>query len=454
LLQIQFADKKYFDKSLLICTEYPGQFMTQEAPAHKAGTTKAGATSLIFVSAYVCQGISQHFCLIAQPLNNFLRTALRMDAASVAFYVSLLMVPWVIKPIYGLVSDTWQFALPGRNRLRFLVTAHWVAGLAYLILATVLCCLREPLPESIVFLVIALIALAGVFIAFATVVFVAMTVDVEEQGESPRLYFGQQALAYSVANIGAVAAGGALCARLSASRALSIGLLIAAAVLFMVPLILLRASGRDDRAPSARAQFAGAVPWGKLQKLADSPAFFITLLFLILWNLSPSLGVSLYFFECEKLKFSQEQIGILTACTSTGTLAGAFAFRYWLARFFDGGRSTYALVALGVLSNLSYIFLISPETGMVIEFFRGFATFVATLAIYGLAADVSPPGLTATAMAIQIAIFNLASEGSIALGGFLYARLFGKELLPLIVVSSVTTLLTAFLVPYLARKRL
>jgi MFS family permease len=448
--------------------------MTIEAIAQARSNGKSDALTLVFVCAYVCQGICQHFCLIAQPLNNFLRTALGLDAASVGYYVSLLMVPWVIKPIYGLVSDSWSFARPGPNRLRFLLCAHIVAGLAYAMLACALFGINYSPSPAIAYVVIASIALGGVFIAFTTVVLVAMTVDLEEQGKSPRLYFGQQAMAYSIANIAAVAAGGALCAHLPAGRALSAGLAIAAAFLLLMPLILLRGLSRSQPAPHAVEQAveqaaeqaarkaAGEVAGEatgigtieRFKKLARNPAFFVTLLFLTLWNLSPSLGVSLYFFECEKLKFTQAQIGMLAACTSTGTVAGAFAFRYWLVRFFKGGRSTYALVALGVLSNLSYFFLSSVESGMAIEFFRGFATFVATLAIYGLAADVSPPGLTATAMAIQIAVSNLALEGSIALGGFLYARIFGKELLPLIVVSSVTTLLTAFLVPYLGRKRL
>ncbi len=409
---------------------------------------------LVFACAYVGQGISQHFCLIAQPLNNFFRSSLHMDPAGAAFCISLLMIPWVIKPIYGLVSDKWRFARPGQNRLRFLVMAHVLAGLSYLWLAACLFCLGQAMPPSVVFVVVALVALAGICIAFATVVFVAMTVDTEESGASPRIYFGQQALSYSLANIGAVACGGALCAHLAAPQALAWGVTIAALILFLLPLVFVRYLGREKSGAERLAPQDGLSLPARLKALTRSRAFLATLLFLTLWNLSPSLGVSLYYFECDKLRFTQGQIGMLAACTSSCTLVGAIVFRCWLAKFFHGGRSTYALVALGAVSNLSYVLLSSPESGMVIEFFRGFATFVATLAIYGLAADVSPRGLTATAMAVQIAVFNLASEGSIALGGYLYGRVFGKELLPLIVVSSVTTLLTAFLVPFLGRKRL
>jgi MFS family permease len=441
--------------------------MAIELSPQAGAAPRRGSLGLIFVSAYACQGISQHFCLIAQPLNNFLKMGLHLDAASSALYISILMFPWVIKPIYGMVSDHWKFGQDGRLRLHFLVWVHLVAGLAYAALAIGLFCLRGPVPFWSVYPTIALVVLAGVGIAFATVVFVSMTVETSEQGGSPRLYFGQQALAYSIANIAAVSVGGFLCARLSAIAALATSLIIASGCLFLLLPIFVRfldTTVKSVSAPEAESETDSECrtdseikPDGrnlieKIKALAVNRPFLVTLLFLTLWNLSPSLGVSLYFYECDKLKFSQQTIGYLTACTSTGTLAGAFVFRYWLAKFFaGGGRSTYLIVALGVVSNLSYLALSSPQSGIVIELFRGFVFFIATLAIYGLAADVSPRGLTATSMAIQIAVLNLATEGSIALGGFLYGRVFGKELLPLIVVSSLTTLLTAFLVPYLAQ---
>jgi MFS family permease len=409
---------------------------------------------VIFVSAYVCQGIAQHFCLIAQPLNNFLKRGLHFDAANSALCVSVLMIPWVIKPIYGMVADSWGFSQPGRARLRFLISVHLLAGLAYFALACSLFCLRDQVPDWFVFPAIALVAIAGTGIAFATVIFVAMTVDRSQLKESPRQYFGQQAVAYSVANIAAVSVAGLLCAHLSAPHALAWGLTVSATTLLLLPLVFVRYLDRGAGSSAVAVEKNSLDLWPRVKALARNRSFLLTMLFLTLWNLSPSLGVSLYFFECDKLKFSQQEIGMLTACTSTGSLLGAFIFRHWLARYFEQGRSTYLIVALGVASNLSYLLLSTLWSGVAIEFFHGFVFFVATLAIYGLAADVSPRGLTATSMAIQIAVSNLAMEGSIALGGFLYGRVFGKELLPLIVVSSLTTLLTAFLVPHLARKRL
>ena len=161
-----------------------------------------------------------------------------------------------------------------------------------------------------------------------------------------------------------------------------------------------------------------------LKSLARERTYLITLVFLALWNLSPSLGVSLYYYEQDVLKFSQGWIGTLGAVTSAGTLVGSIIFRYFLADFFARPRSTYILIAMGSLSSAAYFFLHSPESGLPIEFLRGIIFMVTTLAIYGLAADVSPKGVTATAMAVQIAVLNLAMEGSIVIGGQLYHNIF------------------------------
>jgi len=413
--------------------------------------------SLIFVCGYLCQGVVQHFCLISQPLNNYLKAALHLDAAQVSLCVSCLMLPWVIKPIYGMVADQRQFTKAGSKRKRFLIKLHLLAAAAYAILALILFTYGGAYQFWTVAPVLTLICLAGVCIAFATVIFVAMTVEQSHQSESSgsRSYFGEQALAYSVANMAAVYCGGWLCGRLAAAAAFAWSLTAAALVLILVCFsyrLLFKDSKDGAIAADADAdseQDIRPLP-EKLRALAGSRPYLITLLFLTLWNLSPSLGVSLYFFECDKLHFSQAIIGKLAACTSFGTLAGAFVFRA-ASQFFKERRSTYLLVVLSVAVTLSYTQLSTPQSGAIIEFFRGLVTMVATLAIYGLAADVSPRALSATAMAVQVAVFNLAQEGSFALGGFLYDRIFNRELLPLIVVSSLTTLLTAILIPYLGR---
>jgi MFS family permease len=413
---------------------------------------------MVFISAYLCQGIAQHFCLVSQPLNNFLKAGLALDVTRVSMFVAFLMWPWVIKPLYGLLADFWQLEQGGPKRRMFLVLTHLLAGLAYLALVPFLLGLGTHRHIAwAAYPVIVLIAFAGVGIAFATVVFVAITVDYGRRAEAMRAYFGEQALAYSGANIASLALGGWLCASMLPAQALAWALVLAGLVLLMLGAALKRLLPEFDNQVSlthclspAESKHPQALEQNILQKLKvllGDRSYLFTLIFLSLWQLSPSLGVSLYFYECDTLRFSQDTIGKLSACTGAGILAGSFLFRCFLTSTFSHRRAIYVLILAGVASNLSYLLLHTPQSGMAIEFFRGVVTIVATLAFYGMAADVSPPMVTATAMAIQVAVMNLSSEGSIALGGFLYGTVFGRSLVPLVAVSGLTTFATVFFVP-------
>jgi len=66
---------------------------------------RSSTLPLFFIVAYLAQGVAQQFGLIAQPLQNFLMKERGMDAAQTAAFLSVLMLPWVIKPLYGVLSD-------------------------------------------------------------------------------------------------------------------------------------------------------------------------------------------------------------------------------------------------------------------------------------------------------------------------------------------------------------
>ena len=60
---------------------------------------------VLFGLAYFAQGLGQSGGLIYQPLNYYLKSGLGLNPAEVSEYLAILTLPWVIKPLYGLVSD-------------------------------------------------------------------------------------------------------------------------------------------------------------------------------------------------------------------------------------------------------------------------------------------------------------------------------------------------------------
>ena len=60
---------------------------------------------LFFGLVYVVEGIGQTGGLIAQPLNYYLKQNFGWTPVQVTAYLTILNLPWIIKPVYGIVSD-------------------------------------------------------------------------------------------------------------------------------------------------------------------------------------------------------------------------------------------------------------------------------------------------------------------------------------------------------------
>src|ERR1700731_4835596 len=84
---------------------------------------------LFFGLVYVVEGTGQTGGLIAQPLNYYLKQTFGWSPVQVTAYLTILNLPWIIKPVYGLVSDF--LPLFGYRRKTYLVTANAAATIAY-----------------------------------------------------------------------------------------------------------------------------------------------------------------------------------------------------------------------------------------------------------------------------------------------------------------------------------
>ena len=84
----------------------------------------------LFAIGYFCQALGQAGGLIYQPLNYYLKAGLGLNPAQVSEYLAILTLPWVIKPLYGLVSD--YLPLLGYRRKTWLILVNVVATLGFL----------------------------------------------------------------------------------------------------------------------------------------------------------------------------------------------------------------------------------------------------------------------------------------------------------------------------------
>ena len=389
---------------------------------------------LFFAIVYVVEGIGQaRVGIIFQPLNYYLKD-IGWTPLQVIAYLAILNFPWVIKPVFGLVSDF--IPLFGYRRKSYLIISSICAVGAYAWIAR----LSEPSEFAL------LLVLTSFAMATASTLCGAL---LAENGQSFRLssmFVGQQWLWFYIAIMASSFVGGELVQRLTPLSALQ----AAATVAAIAPIAVILASvfllsERKSRANRLEMQLT----FHSIVAALRSPKLYLVALFLFLYSFAPGFGTPLYYFMTDELKFSQSYIGILGSIASAGWIAGALVHRYFLSKM-SSKSLLYLSIVLGTLAAASFLLLADEVTAAIVNFANGAAMMIATIASLTLAADYCPKRAEGFAFAGLMSIMNLADVFSNNIGAFLYEHVFDSRLGPLIVVSAATTAFAAVLVPLLS----
>ena len=388
---------------------------------------------LFFGLVYVVEGIGQTGGLIAQPLNYYLKQTFGWTPVQVTAYLTILNLPWIIKPIYGIVSDF--LPLFGYRRKAYLVIANAAGAAAY-------CWVTQITQPSELIFVLLLTAYA---MAISSTLCGAILVENGQRLGASDAFVNQQWLWFNIAALASGFIGGQLVERLSPAAALhAAAAIIVVAPLAVVPTVWFLISEPRSRIdlPEMKKTFTSLLAAFTLRELWFVGAF------LFLYYLSPGLGTPLYYHMTDDLKFSQEYIGILGSISSAGWIAGALLYR----RFFKGITARTLLnlsILFGTLTTAAFLLLWDEAAAAVINFFSGLAGMIAFVATLTLAADYCPHRAEGFAFAALMSITNFSGALSDNIGSFLYEHLFNRNLDPLILVSAASTALAFAFVPML-----
>jgi hypothetical protein len=388
---------------------------------------------LFFALVYVAEGVGQTGGLIAQPLNYYLKQTFGWTPVQVTAYLTILNLPWIIKPVYGIISDF--LPLFGSRRKAYLVLANAAGAGAYYWVTQITA------PSQLV-LVLLLTAYA---MAISSTLCGAILVENGQRLGASDAFVNQQWLWFNIAALASGFIGGQLVGRLSPTTALH----AAAAIIAVAPLAVVFTTWFLISEPKSRVDLA------EMKKTFTSllAAFSLKELwfvgaFLFLYYLSPGLGTPLYYHMTDDLKFSQEYIGILGSISSGGWIVGALLYRRFLKAI--KARNLLNLsILLGTLTTAAFLLLLDEATAALINFFSGFAGMIAFVATLTLAADYCPQRAEGFAFAALMSITNLSAAVSDNIGSFLYEHLFNRDLNPLILVSAGFTALAFAFVPML-----
>ena len=389
---------------------------------HPFHSPEARRLALLFAIVYFAQGM---WYLPNQAITIALKER-GSGAQQVAEFFTITTIPWLLKPVYGLLSDF--VPLFGRRRTSyFLLTTALAAGFGFAL---------STMPEYSYWWMVGLFTAMGFGLAFTDVLTDALMV---EAGKPRGLTGAFQGIQWA-AIYGASIAVGVLGGHFAEHRNLSGAFLVAATC----PLLSLAAVASIVREPVATVDRAQLRETARAVRAAlGQRTVWLVAGFIFFFAFSPSFGPALLFYQTDVLGFSQQFIGHLTALGSIGAMAGALLYAP-LSRRVPLRRLIYWVVGLVVLGTVAYVGYADARSAMVIDTLYGVAYMLAQLAMLDLAAKVCPRRIEATFFALLMSVFNGGAQGSQVVGGFLYDTL---GYTPLILISAAASALVWPFIP-------
>jgi folate/biopterin transporter len=332
----------------------------------------------------------------------FLKDELGLSPAEVAAMMGVVSLPWVIKPIFGFLSDS--LPIFGYRRRSYLIISSLLGCGAWAAMGTVV--------HSAIAAMIT-ITLCSLAIAVSDVIVDSIVVERirdESQADTGSL----QALCWAT-----TALGGLVTAYLSGFLLEHLSIRSIFLITASFPLLVLITATLIEDARVMMPQDFGAAK-AQLQKIRaaiSQKAIWLPVLFVFLWQATPSSDSAFFFFTTNDLGFGPEFLGRVRLVTSVASLIGVWAFQRFLKavplrQIFLW--STLISVVLG-LTSLILVTHANRALGIADQWFSLGDSLILTvmgqiafMPVLILAAQLCPPGVEATMFAILMSICNLA----------------------------------------------
>ncbi|CAJ2630213.1 unnamed protein product [Trifolium pratense] len=370
---------------------------------------------------YFVQGV---LGLARLAVSFYLKDDLHLDPAEAAVISGISAFPWLVKPLYGFISDS--IPLFGYRRRSYLVLSGLLGALSWSLMATFV---DSKYSAAICIL------LGSLSVAFSDVVVDSMVVE-RARGESQSTSGSLQSLCW-----GSSAFGGIVSSYFSGSLLDAYGVRFVFGVTALLPLLTSAVAVLVKEQPmlgTARGQtFSFAGPEflesskESIIQLWDSvrqPSIFLPTLFIFLWQATPQSDSAMFYFNTNSLGFTPEFLGRVKLVTSIASLLGVGLYNGFLKnvplrKIFLG--TTILGSALG-MTQVLLVTGLNRKFGISDEWFAIGDSLILTvlsqasfMPVLVLAARLCPEGMEATLFATLMSVSN----GGSVLGGLIGAGL-------------------------------
>lgn len=369
--------------------------------------------------------------LFGLPLTIYLKDSLQLSPAQLASFSSLIFLPWMVRPFYGMIADA--FSIFGYQFKSYFFICYTLAFAVLLGLSRI---------QSYTINVLAIaIVLINLSIAFSDVLTdKIMVVQGRILNDTARLQAAQWT---------ALGFGKALLYYLSGWLAKNASLSTAFLISTIVPLIglvstflLLGNEKKQQNTVAIKTSFKSLWSAVKSRQFLALIGFIAFLEFTLV---PPLVNYIIYYYK-DTLKFDAQSIGLLGTFEALANGLGAIAFGMFA---FKISRRLLLNMAIGLtaFSNLGLLFIHDMQSAILVSIFFGFFAMIAMLGVLEIAARACPVGAEGSAYALLMSVYIFAKQPGPIFGGYLYD--WGVTPAILVIISAGFTMLCWFLIPLL-----
>jgi folate/biopterin transporter len=371
---------------------------------------------------YFVQGL---FSICRLALSFYYKDTLHLSPADLTVISTISAIPWIIKPLYGFISDT--FPLFGYKRKSYLVLSGLIGTISWILLAN-LDSLKNQGDTTVVTYTVFLVTMSSLGLAFSDVLVDAMVVSKSrDQNKAGSL----QTICWSASSL-----GGIISAYFSGYLLQNYGTTFVFYLTAVIPLMMTATAGLIKEEKIKKYSNNSHVNTWQLLKLQitnimsilSQKSILYPLMFLMILNITPSSGTALFYFEVNKLGFQPEFFGKLGLVSSISSLFGIVLYNQKLKSIPLRTIFKWTCI-LGTILGMSPLILVTQVNkiiGISDEWFAIVDDIV--LSIFGqitfmpilvLAANMCPPGVEAMLYATIMSANNLSGNIGRLFGGLL-----------------------------------
>lgn len=379
---------------------------------------------LFFALIYAIQGVSG---LPGQAVYYLMREQWGWTIQTIQFLGAITMIPWVIKPLYGLFSDLVPWG--GYRTRRYLLVN-------YILIISV--CVYVLLMGLNYWAILLTGLFAGFALAFNDVACDSVMVRAEQKAGTLGKIQAVQWTSIGIVSL-IVSLGGAYIAKYY-------GFKLAYALMAILPLFGIWFIWRYHNEEKTKATRS----WSQVKTMFGGfkdKRLILGALFLYALYLPPSFGTPLMAYMREVMHIDKMFIGLLGTLGTATEVLGFLVYLKWGYKW-NMYKKLYACIALSGLSAFAYLYIPNQWWLLAYGLIFGGLVGIVHLTILSYAAKIVPKGSEGFIFAGLMSVLNFGSQSSLWLGGILYGPVGFKGL---VILSGIVTLLPLAVVHLLRR---